>query len=175
MTDGEVLAAVQRARSSYRAAVTRANRRRDAAIAEAFAFFGSSDVEQAARGNAIQRAEGTRALAERRSGGPRRDFALCSSASGRDPACGLTSCRRFDLGRADEIRPLGRCVAMQADLKLVRRYDVGDLSDSLVLALEVRPSSDTERVALETHAELMSAERVGPDDAPAWQIKFPPR
>lgn len=57
MTDTEVLNAVQRARSAYKSAVTRANKRYNAAANEAFTFFGSTDVEQAARANAIQRAD----------------------------------------------------------------------------------------------------------------------
>ena len=57
MTDTEVLNAVQRARSTYKSAVTRANKRYNVAANDAFAFFGSTDVEQAARRNAIQRAD----------------------------------------------------------------------------------------------------------------------
>lgn len=57
MTDTEVLDAVQRARSAYKSAVTRAHKRYNAVANEAFTFFGSTDVEQAARANAIQRAD----------------------------------------------------------------------------------------------------------------------
>lgn len=57
MTDTEVLDAVRRARSAYKSAMTRANKRYNAAADEAFAFFGSTDVEQVARSNAIQRAD----------------------------------------------------------------------------------------------------------------------
>jgi len=39
MTDTEVLNAVQRARSIYKAAVTRANKRYNTAANEAFTFF----------------------------------------------------------------------------------------------------------------------------------------
>ena len=57
MTDSEVNDAVRSARSAYKAAVTRANRAHKRAAASLFAFFGSTDVEQAARNNAVHRAE----------------------------------------------------------------------------------------------------------------------
>jgi formiminotetrahydrofolate cyclodeaminase len=63
MTDSKVLDAVQKARRSYASAVTRANRAHKRATSAAFSFFGSTDVEQAARNNAIQRAELTRSKA----------------------------------------------------------------------------------------------------------------
>jgi hypothetical protein len=49
------------ARALRNAAETRAGRKFNDARDKAFAFFGSSDVEQAARSNAIQRAESARA------------------------------------------------------------------------------------------------------------------
>jgi hypothetical protein len=68
MTDSKVLDAVQKARRSYASAVTRANRahKRATSAAFSFSFFGSTDVEQAARNNAIQRAELTRSKASER-------------------------------------------------------------------------------------------------------------
>lgn len=45
------------ARALRCATETRAARKRNAAVAKAFAFFGSTDVEQAARANAVARAE----------------------------------------------------------------------------------------------------------------------
>lgn len=50
-----------RARALRNAAETRAGRRFNDARDKAFAFFGSTDVEQAARSNAIQRADNDRA------------------------------------------------------------------------------------------------------------------
>jgi hypothetical protein len=57
MTDSEVIDAVQKALRAYASAVTCANRAHQRAGSAAFSFFGSTDVEQAARNNAIQRAE----------------------------------------------------------------------------------------------------------------------
>jgi hypothetical protein len=57
MTDFEVLMAVQVIRSLYKRAMTRAEGTRRKAIDAALQHFGPSDVEQAARGNAVQRAE----------------------------------------------------------------------------------------------------------------------
>ena len=45
------------ARTLRTAAETRAARKRNAAVEKAFAFFGSTDGEQAARANAVQRAD----------------------------------------------------------------------------------------------------------------------
>ena len=63
MTDSEVIDAVQKARRAYASAVMRANRAHQRAAKAAFSFFGSTDVEQAARNNAIHRAELTRSEA----------------------------------------------------------------------------------------------------------------
>jgi hypothetical protein len=57
MTDTDVLNAVQKARTAFKAATTRANKRYNVAADEAFTFYGSTDVEQAARNNTIQRAD----------------------------------------------------------------------------------------------------------------------
>lgn len=57
MTDQQVLAAVDRAKRAFKTAETKAQRRFYKEREEARNFFGSSDVEQAARHNAIHRAE----------------------------------------------------------------------------------------------------------------------
>ena len=51
------------ARRNRNAAETRAGRKHREAVDKAFAFFGSTDVEQAARSNAIARADAERARA----------------------------------------------------------------------------------------------------------------
>jgi hypothetical protein len=57
MTDTDVLREIDKLRRAERAAMTKAKRQRVKATREAFSRFGSSDVEQAARSNAVQRAE----------------------------------------------------------------------------------------------------------------------
>jgi hypothetical protein len=57
MTDKEVLDAVHRARRAYKSSLTKAARLRAKARKEAFARYGSADVEQAARSTAIRRVE----------------------------------------------------------------------------------------------------------------------
>ena len=57
MTDTEVLAAIAKVKATRKRKETLANKKAKAAKDKAFSFFGSSDVEQAARNNAIQRAE----------------------------------------------------------------------------------------------------------------------
>jgi hypothetical protein len=55
MSDAEVLRSVARAKTAHKAARTRAERAFNTAANEAFARFGSSDVELAARQNTIKR------------------------------------------------------------------------------------------------------------------------
>ena len=58
MTDRQVLVAVDTAKRALKSAETKAARALQAALSRAFTFFtGASDVEQAARANAIKRAE----------------------------------------------------------------------------------------------------------------------
>ena len=57
MTDTEVLQAVDKAKRSFKSAETKATRKRSLAREKAFSFFGSTDVEQAARANAVRRAQ----------------------------------------------------------------------------------------------------------------------
>jgi len=56
-TDHEVLMAVQTVKALHKRALTRAETTRKKSIDAAFQHFGSTDVEQAARSNTIQRAE----------------------------------------------------------------------------------------------------------------------
>lgn len=72
MTDSEVIDAVQKVQRAYASAVARANRAHQRAASAAFSFFGSTDVEQAARNNAIQRAELMRSEAIERAADKRR-------------------------------------------------------------------------------------------------------
>lgn len=72
MTDTEVLDAVQEVQRAYTSAVARANRAHQRAVSAAFSFFGSTDVEQAARNNAVQRAELARSEAMERARDKRR-------------------------------------------------------------------------------------------------------
>ncbi len=72
MTDTDVMNEVQRAQRAYASAVVRARRICQRATRAAFSFFGSTDVEQAARSNVIQRAEWTRSEAIERAANQRR-------------------------------------------------------------------------------------------------------
>jgi formiminotetrahydrofolate cyclodeaminase len=83
MTDSEVIDAVQKAQRAYASAVTRAKRAHQRVASAAFSFFGSTDVEQAARNNAIHRAELTRSEAiERASDGRRAALAAIRANAG---------------------------------------------------------------------------------------------
>ena len=55
--DYEILMAVQTVKALYKRALTRAEQGRKHAIDAAFKHFGPTDVEQAARANAVRRAE----------------------------------------------------------------------------------------------------------------------
>lgn len=57
MTDAQVLDGVARAKRAYKSAETKARREYAEEKKRVFAFFGSSDVERAARENALLRAE----------------------------------------------------------------------------------------------------------------------
>jgi hypothetical protein len=56
-SDFEILMAVQTVKGLYKRALTRAETERKRAIDHAFKHFGPTDVEQAARSNAVRRAE----------------------------------------------------------------------------------------------------------------------
>lgn len=63
MTDTEVLDVIRIAHAARKGAVSRANNRYNRAADAAFKFFGSTDVEQVARANEIQRADRVRCAA----------------------------------------------------------------------------------------------------------------
>jgi len=57
MSDKDVLIAVDKARRIFKTSETKATKKYSTAKQKAFEFYGSSDVEQAARHNALQRAQ----------------------------------------------------------------------------------------------------------------------
>jgi hypothetical protein len=57
MTDTEVWNAIEKIQRANKTAETKARRKHHVAKAHAWSFFGQSDVEQAARSNALRRSE----------------------------------------------------------------------------------------------------------------------
>ena len=57
MTDRDVLTGVEKARRKFKSAETKAAKKYSQAKQKAFGFYGSTDVEQAARHTALQRAQ----------------------------------------------------------------------------------------------------------------------